>query len=374
MRYQGGEQTLYDKEGCDLADTVPTNCKSDNEFLQCCEYAGLYAYIVTLLPTHQPGTNKIIARNRRIGVGIIDWIGWKHSESTHVITRLMRKGYKRIRKVTKWLSSECGTPEPIKVTTMKPNGTTAKMIGKRSGASYANFRYMVRRIRVQQYSDLYNILHNAKVPHEPDLFSANTEVFEYPLSFDDGCKTVEEVTLWEQFMNVILLQREWSDNAVSCTIMFKPKWILKRTIYGIDECAEYETIVGEMLDFGVNITEYQDNNFKIIIKRNPENQSIEIKEYSYNPSHEEDDIEPALSAAVPLLKTCSLSPHTPKGVYKQMPEEGISRQEYEKRKAEIKPIDWSKYGVISDKLLEGSDDKYCSSGVCELPLEVKKSD
>src|SRR6185369_10246030 len=31
-----GEQELYDKEGCDLADTLPTNCNSLEEWLQAC--------------------------------------------------------------------------------------------------------------------------------------------------------------------------------------------------------------------------------------------------------------------------------------------------------------------------------------------------
>lgn len=121
-----GEQTLETPidpieggggEVCDLADTVPTNCTKE-EWLNACEYAATYAYIVTLLPTHQPDTNKIIARNRRIGVGIIDWIGWKHKIATHECIRLMRKGYKRIRKTVKKLSEDCGTPESIKITTV----------------------------------------------------------------------------------------------------------------------------------------------------------------------------------------------------------------------------------------------------------------
>lgn len=240
----------------------------------------------------------------------------------------------------------------------KPNGTTAKMIGKRSGAGYSGFRWMIRRIRVQQYSPMYYLLDQANVPHEPDFYSANTEVFEYPLAYDDGTKTAEEVTLWEQAMNIVLLQREWSDNAVSNTLMFKPKWILKRDIYGRDQCENYISTLADMIPeikFVKNI--YEDKFMKIVITND------NIKEYRYNPFHEENDIESVLSAIVPLIKTCSLMPHTAKGVYKQIPEEGITKEEYERRKAVIKPIDWSKYNIISENV---EQDKYCSTDKCEI--------
>jgi hypothetical protein len=360
---QCGEQVLENKEVCTLADTLPTRCEDSNIWLNSCEYATFYAHTVTLLPTHQVATNKVMLKNRRIGIGIIDFIGWKYKLSVHEITRLLRKGYKRIRKVAKQLSEEAGIPEPIRVTTMKPNGTTAKVAGRRSGAGYSGFRYMLRRIRVQQYTKFYNVLCKANISHEPDLYSANTEIFEYPIDNNDGTKTAEEVTLWEQIMNIILLQREWSDNSVSNTIMFKPKWILQRHIIGLQECADYqENITWAVTGYSVTKDCYEDKHIKIVVIRNNNNQPIDIKEYTYNPKHEEDDVEPALSAAIPLVKTLTMMPHTPKGVYTQTPEVGITKAEYERRMAQISPIDWSEF--INEHNIE--TDKYCSGDSCQL--------
>lgn len=350
-------------EVCNLSDTLPTKCVDINDWLKACEYAATYCQTVSLLPTHQPETNKIIARNRRIGVGLMDFIGWKHQIGTHQVIKYLRKGYKLIRKKVKQLAEESGVPEPIRICTLKPNGTTAKIAGARSGAGYSNFEYMIRRIRVPQYSAFYNILCEANIPHESDLFSPHTEVFEFPWSLKDGTKTAEEVTLWEQAMNLILLQREWSDNAVSNTLMFKPKWVLRKEIYGNIECRNY---INNLEEVGIEINlEAQPKliemeHMKLEIKYAEE---LIIKEYQFNPHHEENDVEPVLSAIIPLIKTCSLLPIT-NNFYRQMPEEGVSRTEYERRLAEIKPIDWSLF--LNNANIE--EKEYCGTEKCELPI------
>jgi len=88
-----------------------------------------------------------------------------------------------------------------------------------------------------------------------------------------------------------------------------------------------------------------------------------IKIYKFDPRHEEDNIEAVLSSIAPVTKTVSLMPHTPKGVYLQSPEEGVSEIEYYKLKSQIKTIDWSSF-VGSD----GEDEKYCQGDKCDVPL------
>ena len=45
-------------------------------------------------------------------------------------------------------------------------------------------------------------------------------MFEFVGCFD-GVRTVKEVSPWEQVMLVSLLQQEWADNMVSCTVSFR---------------------------------------------------------------------------------------------------------------------------------------------------------
>lgn len=74
---------------------------------------------VSLLPTHHPSTNRIVARNRRIGASIVDVSGWKKEQGVNRVTAFVRKGYKIIVKTAKNLNGEAGVPAPIRHTTIK---------------------------------------------------------------------------------------------------------------------------------------------------------------------------------------------------------------------------------------------------------------
>jgi intein/homing endonuclease len=352
---QCGEIPLENKEVCNLAETLPTRCESDEQWYDACQYATIYSSAVSLLPTHQPETNRVVARNRRIGVGIIDFTGWKHQIGLHQVTRRLREGYRIVRETNGFLSAEAGVPAAIRVTTVKPGGTTPKLAGRTSGAGYPTFIFTLRRTRVAEGSNIASILMKAGVPYEKDVVSKGTLVFEMPIK-QGPAKPASDVTLWEQAMNLQLLQREWSDNAVSNTLYFKPKWVLVELI----EDNHWERLLLHVAN-PAKILESENEVF-VFPEQKIIKQGNNVLVFEYNPAHEEDDIEAVLSAIAPMTKSVSLLPHTPNGVYPQMPEEGISENEYFSRLSEIKTIDWSLL-----KNSDGEDELYCSGGACELP-------
>lgn len=348
-----GEIPLESREVCNLAETFPTVCETHDDWLTACEYATFYCSTVTLLPTHQPSTNKVIARNRRIGVGLVDFTGWKHQEGLHRVTRYLREGYKTIRAVNKLLNSEAGIPDSIRVTTVKPGGTIPKLPGKVSGCGHPTFHYTLRRVRIQQNSPVAGILAFANIPYEKDVYSDNTLVFEFPI-LQGPARPASDVSLWEQAMNVVLLQREWADNAVSNTLYFRPMWVLigdyQKTDCEVQIFDEYFTI--RTADDSM---ELDHSNYKLVTEQ------YSHKLYKFDPKHEEDHIVDVLAHIAPLVKSISLLPHSSKGVYQQMPEEGISEREYEERLTAIQPIDWTKL-KFNDLIVES----YCTGDNCEI--------
>lgn len=364
-----GEIPLENREVCNLAETFPTMCDNVDEWYKACEYAAFYCSTVSLLPTHQSSTNRIVARNRRIGVGLVDYSGWVHREGVHKVTRYLRNGYDVVRETNRNCNSEAGVPEAIRVTTVKPGGTTPKLPGKTSGCGRPTFRHTIRRIRVQQGTQYHELLVKAGVPWEKDYYSANTDVFEWPI-IQGPADPAEMCSIWEQAFTIIMLQREWSDNAVSNTIYFRPKWRLTahyKVFDGDDVVSELASLIGRntLLALGnKRQREYEvHNNIKCVISYN-DGFITEAKVYEYDPAHEEDFIEPVLSYTVPHAKSLSLLPHTPAGVYKQMPEEGISVEEYELRVSQIKPIDWSElFGS------DGEDERYCEGPTCAVTIK-----
>lgn len=353
-----GEQPLSNKELCNLVETFPTKCPDIRTWHKALEYATVYASTVTLLPTHRPETNNIMMKNRRIGVSISDITGWMHNIGRNKVVKHLKFGYRIVRRINHWVNSEAGIPDSIRVTTCKPGGTIPKLVGVTSGCGYPNFKYMVRRVRIGDTSPILPLLLKANIPNEPDKFSQSTLVFSFPLKCGPAKPSLES-SLWEQAFNLIMMQREWSDNAVSNTLNFKPKWIKIQAV-PLNQLDDPKTISNLKVPLDPSIFNYQDTyetkNFKAVI--NHLDQELEI--FKFNPEHEEDIVASVLSAICPHIKSASLLPQTYEGVYAQMPEEGITEEQYYKLKEQIKPIDWS--------LLRNSDttpELYCTSEKCE---------
>lgn len=374
---QCGEQPLEDGEMCTLVETCPTMCESDDDWLKATEYATVYASTVTLLPTHRHETNAVMLRNRRIGVGIIDVVGWNNKIGTTNLIKSLREGYKRVRAINKWVNNEAGVPEAIRVTTIKPGGTTPKLPGLRSGWSWPTFGLTKRRVRVARNQPIHAILSAAGVPYEADVVSRNTDCFEWPIDQSEGglVKPATEISLWQQAMMLVLLQREWSDNAVSNTLYFKPKWPLVQvinigySIYDIEPKTFHQirTIIAEITgeswsDFLRNFG-YKDERTELKMIQNKWTNAWELQVYRYDPHHEEDDVESVLAMIAPLTKSVSMLPHSPKGVYLQSPEEELTLDEYLERLSNMQEINWS---ALSGS--EGTDERYCSGASCEVPV------
>ena len=371
------EIPLENYELCNVVETLPTQCPNIDVWYEACKFATFYASTVSLLPTHREETNKVVLRNRRIGVSIIDWTGWVLRDGLHKVTAYMRQGYRIVTETNQWANSEAGVPEAIRKTTVKPGGTVPKLPGKTPAIGYPTFRETLRRIRVASNSPICPILDEANIPWEPDFWDEyGTRIYEYPTR-QGPAPPADEVSLWEQAFNLVTVQREWADNAVSNTLYFKPKWKLvcmrdtahpklsKEEVY----TKEFPKLLREHLgnfqfendfvEFGKVFIEIPQK-FKILTKLNKYD-NWELYVYEFDPNHEENVIEKVLAAIAPLIKSCSLLPHSAKGAYRQMPEQGISVEEYEQRLAIIKKIDWSKF-CNSD----GMDERYCTGDTCVI--------
>ena len=77
---------------------------------------------------------------------------------------------------------------------------------------------------------------NAGYHIEPCDNDNNTAVISFPVSVGcDNVRTLDTVTIWEQFHRAAFMQRYWADNSVSCTVTFNPE-----TEGGeIEKCLEY---------------------------------------------------------------------------------------------------------------------------------------
>lgn len=300
------EITLSNQETCILSEVFPPRCQNEEEFNQALKYATFYASSVTLLPTHRPETNAIIAKNRRIGVSIsglaqlIDGAvpeQWGKITNTQVV-RFLRNGYKIVRQENNRLADEAGVPRSIKVTTVKPSGSISLLAGCTPGIHFPVSRYVIRRVRLAMNSNLASVLIKSGVKYEKDIYSDGTYVFEFLV--DHGAvRSAESVSPIEQFNNMVMLQKHYADNSVSCTIYFDKEKDSK-------------------------------------------------------------NIEQMLTYYVPMLKSVSMLPHSGHK-YAQAPYEPISKEEYEKR---LETYKLPNFTTFQDNVPMG--EKYCTNDTCLL--------
>lgn len=273
-----GEIPLETAETCNLVEVFPTRC-DPSELGRILELATFYASTVALLRSHSEETNEVASRNRRIGVSVSGIADWLDSTSTSNVFDTLNRGYDVVRETNRRLARSAGVAESLRVTTVKPSGTVSLLAGVSSGMHHPLSGYVMRRVRVAQSSPVAEILDAAGVPHEPDVVSDNTEVFEFPLRYGNGrTRSVKTVSVFEQAATVAMLQRAWADNAVSATLTIQP-----------DENRHVERV---------------------------------------------------LSLFAPQVKSLSMLPDR-SDVYAQMPIEHLTKEEYEKRQAALGDADWS---------------------------------
>lgn len=291
-----GEQSLESFELCCLVETFPSRHDSLAEYLDTLKYAYLYAKSVTLINTHWPETNAVMLKNRRIGTSQSGIVEAFARYGRRTVLEWCQEGYRHLRALDDTYSDWLCVPKSIKITTVKPSGTVSLLPGVTPGIHYAHSEYYIRRIRIAKNSELIPLLREAGYPVEDDKYSKQSYVVEFPVHEEHFDRAKAEISLWEQLENAADYQRYWSDNQVSITVTFK---------------------------------------------------KAEARELKH-----------ALEIFEDKLKGVSFLPLKDHG-YEQAPYEEISCEEYEARKARIKPIQYPKYTEEA-----GEGEMYCTNDTC----------
>jgi intein/homing endonuclease len=334
------EQCLESYELCNLVETYPANHNSSEEYLDTLKYAFLYAKSVTLLSTHSPETNSVMLRNRRIGVSMTG-VQQALQKFGHSIffQEFCDAGYEKVKHWDAIYSRWLGIPESKRKTTCKPSGTVSLLAGATPGVHCTHAPFYLRTVRLAANSPLLKPLQKAGYRIEVaitdleiyveklincgvlledeewwlrqlDISSipkniwktmvenGTTLVVYFPVEEHDFTKSKYDISVWEQLSVVRELQTNWADNAVSVTVTFKPE--------------------------------------------------------------EKEDLKSAINFFLPYVKSLSFLP-LEKHAYLQAPYTDTSREEFDKYKNSLKPLNF-KTTVEANIVGE----KYCSNDTCEL--------
>lgn len=217
-----GEQQLHSMELCNVVETYPAHCETVADFREALSDALLYAKIISLVETGDYTTDSVLRANRRIGISQtgIQQALVKFGERSYY-GDMCRRGYDMLRAKDEDLSAILGVAPSVRLTTVKPSGSTSKLWGTTCGVNFAPSEYYIQRIRFAESSPIvrraeelgYTVL---ALRNEP-----NTVAIEIPVREQMFLRGESDVTVWEQLDTVAKMQRHWSDNMVSSTIKYR---------------------------------------------------------------------------------------------------------------------------------------------------------
>lgn len=219
------EQVLESYELCNVVEQFPANHDSAEDFWKTVKCAYLYAKTVALIPTHDPRTNAVMLRNRRIGLSQSGIEQAKNKfGSSHYYRLFCDAAFKIVLDWDKAYSRWLCVPMSKRHTSVKPSGTVSLLAGAFPGVHCAHAEYYLRSVRVASNSPLVESLRQAGYRIEPALTDpTGTMVVYFPIHEQNFRKSKSEMTIWEQLNNAAMMQHYWADNSVSVTISFRPE-------------------------------------------------------------------------------------------------------------------------------------------------------
>lgn len=216
------EQSLNKDETCCLAMVYISNNKTYEEFLESLIFAYRMNKHSLALHCSLKDTEAIVHKNMRMGIGLPGYL-----QATEEQKQWCVDAYEYLREYDKMYSEKHGFPVSIKLTTSKPDGTNALLGGFLPGClpSPAPSKYYWRTVRMSSNSPLidvckrngYKIEYNLNIDGSVD---PNTMVVYFPCKLGEGVPNSADLSWRDQLDVIRRVQREWSDNSVSCTVNY----------------------------------------------------------------------------------------------------------------------------------------------------------
>lgn len=234
-----GEIALEEFEACNLAHVnLAHPAHEDPEhLLESFRLAARFAMRASVSTAGNPLTDQVKGRNNRLGVGVFgyqEWLaarGLRYSDVsvTNLMIQTVFGSWKdAVREAADAEADRLGAPRPVKVTTVAPTGTIAKMPGVTEGIHPVYAKRFIRRVRYADSDPALEGLRAAGHPMEPCQYSVNTTVVSFfvedaaVVKHGDMIEEVTELTLDELLANQAAWQMFYADNAVSFTCNFEP--------------------------------------------------------------------------------------------------------------------------------------------------------
>ena len=266
-------------------------------------------YRMTCRELEMHSWNQVQQRDRLVGCSMTGWQDMVNAAglSREEQIQLLKEMRQAARQAADEIALSLNMPKPLLVTTVKPEGTLSLLPTVSSGVHYSHSPYYVRRVRITATDPLCKVCEELGYPVLPEIgqdpINPKTKVVEFPVQAPAG-RVKADVSAIEQLENYKMFMEHYVDHNCSITVHVRDN--------------EWE-----------EVEEWVWNNWDDVVA---------LSFLSYDDSF-----------------------------YELMPYEEISKEEYERRKAAMRPFNpslISKYEREELDLDIGASD--CVNGVCPV--------
>lgn len=134
---------------------------------------------------------------------------------------LLKRLQKVVAEVNAELAARFGINRSAADTTVKPSGDSAELFGCASGASPRFAAYQIRRVRESKHSPVASFLIAQGVPHETAIEDDGLWAFAFPKAAPEGSTLRDDMTAVDQLENWLEWKQCWAEHSVSVTIYVK---------------------------------------------------------------------------------------------------------------------------------------------------------
>lgn len=301
---------LQSESFCNLSQAVarPTDAiESLRRKVRIAARIGTIQSLATRYPYLRPSWGQHAREERLLGVDITGQMDCPmlREDGADVVLREMRAEARQQNAID---AARLGIRPSMAITCNKPSGNSSAFLDCAPGINARKIRYGIRNARVNTTSPIYRVLKACGVPMDPEngqrAETATKWVVHFPMKAPEGSVVESERTALQQLDHWLLNKRCWTEHNPSVTVTYSP------------------------------------------------DEMISVIEWVWNHRAEVGGI-----SFLPRADT----------VYRQMPYEETTREEYERALAAFPHIDWALIAAFeAEDMTTSSQELACAGGLCEI--------
>jgi ribonucleoside-diphosphate reductase alpha chain len=307
-----GEISLRPYEFCNLSIAIAREDDTEETLKEKVEVATIIGTIQSIA-TNFTGLRDIWRKNceeeRLLGVDINGWVDCLLLRPANPnVNQILEDLKKHAIEVNKKYAAILGINQSASVTCVKPSGNSGILFNCSSGLHSRWAPYYIRNMRIQAQSPLKKVLEEAGVPMDPEngqtVETANTWVIHFPIKSPEGSPTRKDMSAIQQCEYWLTAKKHWTTHNPSVTVTYSSDEVIDL----INWVNEHKQFIGGMSFLPADDAQYSQMPNEEISKEQYEALIVKFPKIDFSNlvAHESSDMTNASTELACVSGACSI--------------------------------------------------------------------